>query len=257
MIDRADIATRLVEERARIGYSQADFARALGVSRETVRRYEIAATTISAEFLAEAVSLGMDVQYILVGVRSQNMERAEQAATQDAPKYQAQTISVSENGDVINTHTYKKITKAEVKPGDEHISEWQASRLKKLVDEVVETEERVKNKPASHRSVWSALNHHCGVTTYRLIPEEKFVTAEKYLRQRIGRLNASTRAVKSDGAAWRQKKYAYIKINTKGDEEWLNAHLKRHYQVESLTELDNNQLEKLYRSVSSRKSRRK
>lgn len=49
-ITREDMGIRLVEERSRLGYSQADFAHQTDVSRESLRLNEIGRTGISAEF---------------------------------------------------------------------------------------------------------------------------------------------------------------------------------------------------------------
>lgn len=71
---RVDLALRLVEERKRLGFSQNNFANLLGTTRESIRRYEIGFREMRAEFLANAMTLGVDGQYVLSGVRSANMD---------------------------------------------------------------------------------------------------------------------------------------------------------------------------------------
>ncbi|MBF0284486.1 MAG: ORF6C domain-containing protein [Magnetococcales bacterium] len=145
-------------------------------------------------------------------------------------------------------------TRVEVKPGDGHISEDQAAKLTELVQQIVELEAKLKKKaPRSFRGVWGALNAHCGFTRYRLILYTDYGKAENYLRQWIGRLNSMASAPVADNDAWRKKRYAYIKINTKDLEAWLTAYLKKNYKVDSITELTDEELDRTYRAVASKK----
>jgi DNA-binding XRE family transcriptional regulator len=259
MIERADIAIRLVEERTRTGFTQADFARKLDISREGLRLYELGQRGLSAEFLAQAAALGVDVQYVLTGVPSANRAEAERAAQPQvnvSSGGNANVVQVAQAGSTIhlvNTQNHVTHTKAEVKPGDQHITEVQAAKLTELVRQIVELETQLKKAPKSFRSVWAALNAHCGVTRYLLIALEDFPKAEKYLRQWIGRLNSMASAPVADNETWRKRRYSYIKINTKDDSDWLAAYLKKTFKVTSLTELSDEQLDRTYRAVAARK----
>ena len=262
-IERADIAIRLVEERARIGYSQADFARKLGASRETLRRYEIGESGLSGEFLAQAAALGIDVQYVLTGVRSMNLQEAEiaaQPASQSVKGGAGNVVHFMNGGTVNMISTPKHVTRttAKVEPGKQHISEGQAAKLTALVQEIVELEAKLKKAPKSFRAVWGALNSHCGVTRYLLIAVEDYDKAEKYLRQWIGRLSSMASAPVADNDAWRKRRYAFIKINTKDDEgsAWLATYLTRTFGKTTLTDLDDSGLDRTYRAVASRKRNR-
>jgi len=269
-IDRIDIATRLIEERGRVGFSQKDFARQLDISREGLRLYEMGQRSINAEFLAKAAGLGVDVQYVLTGIRSQNNDRATQAASPIThigsgasgnvfSIHTATGVQVGNNNttnhNTTNINTDRHITKTVVQsnPGKEHISESQKATLKELVNKVEELEQKFRRTPASYRSIYASLNSHCGVTSYSLIPLEKYEKAEKYLRQWIGRLSSQKRAGADDEV--RKRKYAYIKINTQSDESWLRTYLANRFNATSLTELDDDQLLKTYRAVASRKQK--
>ncbi|AKE69864.1 helix-turn-helix domain-containing protein [Pseudomonas aeruginosa] len=264
-IDRESIAIRLTEERARKGYSQADFARQLDVTREGLRLYEMGQRGVSAEFLAKAAGLGIDVQYVLTGIKSNNAAEAEKNASPEPSSAVsisggnfAGFVGTAQTGStvhMINTPRYVTNTKAEVKPGEDHISEEQAAKLTTLVSDIVELEQRVRKAPKSFRGVWASLNAHCGVTRYRLIPAKDFAKAEKYLYTWIGRLNSSSKAATSDNDTWRKRRFAYIKINTKDDEEWLAAYLRKTFKVSSIKELDDASLDRTYRAVASRKRR--
>jgi hypothetical protein len=164
---------------------------------------------------------------------------------------------VAPQGDVyIHEAPTRTNTIAEVKPGIEHISDEQAAALHALVNKVVETEARLKQKPRAHQTVWSAVNAHCGVPRYRLIKTVDFAKARKYLHEWIGRLDSMASAPVKDGDAWRKRKYAYIKINSKGDPAALDRYIARNFKASSITELDNQQLEQVYRYVAGRKSKK-
>jgi transcriptional regulator with XRE-family HTH domain len=262
-LDRADLAIRLVEERARTGYTQADFASKLGVSREGLRRYEVGERGFPAEFLAQAASLGVDVQYVLTGIRSTNVHATELAAIPAAVSVgennQGNAVGIIQPGaNVQQIVTQRHITRtvAEVKPGDIHIGEEQAVALRALVDKVVETEKRLKKAPRTHQSVWRALNAHCKVTQYRLILKDDFPKAQKYLHTWIGRLDSMASAPVKDGDAWRKRKYAYIKINSRDDPASLDRYIAKNFKASSISELDNDQLEQTYRYVAGRKKKK-
>ena len=74
---------RLKEERTRLGLSQSALAELLGVTKWTVINYERAGgrgTPIPADLLSTCARLGMDVQYILTGVPSTNLNRVAEEA---------------------------------------------------------------------------------------------------------------------------------------------------------------------------------
>ena len=260
-IERADIAIRLVGERTKTGYSQAAFARALGISREGLRLYESGQRDLSAEFLAKAASLGADVQYVLTGVRSANLaetERAAQPTVHIASGASANVVQLARRGTTINmisTQKHVTTTKAEVSPVMPHL-QVAAAKLTEMVHEIVELEAKLKKRPKSFKGVWGALNAYCRVTRYLLIAAVDYGRAEKYLRQWIGRLNSTASAPAADNAAWRKRRYAYIKINTRYSDDWLNDYLRKNFKAQSLTELDDVDLDRTYRTVASRKRSR-
>lgn len=261
-IERSDIAIRLSEERGRIGISQGEFCRVLGIATETLRRYENGQREMGAEFVAKAATVGIDVQYVLLGIRSANAREAEKAVAPPGVSFSGENngnvIGVINGGTIhqINTQRHVQKTIAEVKPGEEHISDEQAAQLHALVETVVETEKRLKEKPRGHRAVWGALNAHCNVPQYRLIRAEDFAKAQKYLHQWSGRLDSMASAPVKDGDAWRKRKYAYIKINSKNDPDAVDRYIAKNFGVTSLSELDNTQLEQVYRYVASRKAKK-
>ncbi len=179
-----------------------------------------------------------------------------------APAAPAQNINVSGgNGNAIgNNNTVHNISTAKVihrpkvtvVPGHEVITEAQAVEIRSLVMEVGDLEKLHKKTPKSYAAIQNAANKKGGVTQYRLIPLDKFEVVKKYLWQWRGRLTGTKSAPKKDNAAWRNRQYAYIKINVKqlATESKLADLLQRKFSVDSITALDDTQLRSVYLSVA-------
>lgn len=61
------IGERLRAERQRLGYAQADFGAAVGVSKTTQFNYEAGDRTPDARYLRKAASLGLDLLHVVTG----------------------------------------------------------------------------------------------------------------------------------------------------------------------------------------------
>ncbi len=131
-------SARLKQERTRLDLSQVALAKALGVSKWTVINYERTGgrgTPIPADLLSACSRLGMDVQYILTGVRSSNLNRV---AEESGAYRQAEgkgTASLS-NEEQNLLEKYRRL-----KPQ-------QRTHAQAIVDALIPVEERVKGKPA-------------------------------------------------------------------------------------------------------------
>lgn len=254
----AEISLRLTEERVRLGISQADMARRLGVTRETMRKWEAGLSAIGSEALSSAFQMGVDVQYVLTGVRAAYCGDQAPAITTGAVSSGIGVVMQGGNAQIINTSRHVTRTRAVVTPGEDHITDAQAATLTSMVQKIVETEGKLKKKPASHRSVWAALNRYCMVPQYRLIPSNSFEKARQFLNTWLGRLGAMASAPVKDGDTWRKRHYAYIKINTKAPEDLaaLDRYMVEHFGGTSLSVLSNDELDKVYRYVAGRRARR-
>jgi transcriptional regulator with XRE-family HTH domain len=69
-----EIGVRLSEERTRLGYSQADICGSCGISKRSYIHYESGDRSPDAEFLGAASKIGMDIQFIVIGIRSANFQ---------------------------------------------------------------------------------------------------------------------------------------------------------------------------------------
>jgi transcriptional regulator with XRE-family HTH domain len=66
-----EIGLRLKEERKLLGLTQEELANKLAIRRGTQIRYENGSRTPSAEYLANAANIGIDLVYVLTGLRHQ------------------------------------------------------------------------------------------------------------------------------------------------------------------------------------------
>lgn len=250
-----EIAIRWRAERERLGFSQRDFADKIGVTRETMRRWESGLSVPTAEALALAHGFGMDVLYVITGDNGGNNQRKKEGPAVSIGSVQGVGVAF-EGSKIINTFKHTERVVAEVKPGEAHITDEQASTLQRLVDEIVNLENKLKKTPATHRSVWSTLNRFCRAPSYRLIKFDEFQKARQYLDKWIGRLNSMASAPVQDGDAWRKRRYAYIKVNTKiaSDNDAMLQYIKK-FGASSISELSNDELEQTYRYVARRRSK--
>lgn len=254
------IAERFTLERERLGFSQSDFANKIGMSREGLRKNENGETALKADTLAIAAELGLDIQYVVSGIRSNNLADVEQkvgAHINIQTGGSANVIQNAQTGSTINmVSTQNHITRTVVKsdPDDRHISVKQQAIIQHLVNDIVEMEQLVKREPKTHRAVWSTLNRKFKVSSYKLILSEDFSAAEKYLRQWIGRLNNTKTAAIADNDKHRNRRYAFIHTNLSlVTEEWFRNYLKKNFDASSMKELSDTNLEKAYQAVSRKK----
>lgn len=64
-----DIGSRIKEERERLGMNQTEFGAVGNATRKTQFNYEIGERVPSADYLERLASIGVDVGYIITGIR--------------------------------------------------------------------------------------------------------------------------------------------------------------------------------------------
>jgi hypothetical protein len=162
---------------------------------------------------------------------------------------------VGSGNTVIKTEKHVTKTIAKPSPGSEHITEEQVGRLHKLKDEIIRLESMAKKDPATPGRVWGAVNRICGVGAMRMIPVQKFKKAENYMLQWIGRLTDTKSVKNKDPEGVRNKRIAYIKLNSKDPEikKAVSTYMLDRFNANSLKDLDLPDLERVYRYVASKK----
>lgn len=178
-----------------------------------------------------------------------------------AKKKEKDSSSIAVNGDkniigngniVVTTEKVVNKVVAEVKPGEQHITDTQAGTLHKLVYDIADLEKILKKRPRTHQAIWIFLNRKMGVSAYRLIPCDKFDEAEKILRKEIGRLN-SMRSAHTKNPDWRNSRYRFIHANCKKHDLYdrMREYLLNNHGVESIKALTDDKLELTYQAVAS------
>lgn len=102
---------RLKAERTRLGLSQVALGRALGVTKWTVINYERAGgrgTPIPADLLSACSKLGMDVQYIITGVASSNLNRVAEEAGGYRTESRRPTVLSKEEQQLLEKYRHLK-----------------------------------------------------------------------------------------------------------------------------------------------------
>lgn len=140
---------------------------------------------------------------------------------------------------------------APVPPPPDHITEEQAAILKRLHDEWVALSAAVKTKakPITGQQAWVDINRvgHC--TTYKHMRQVHFDTACAFVKQQMAILRSGKTARRRD-PKWRSSRIGAIKarcINQLGDEYAYRPYIVKNFRAQSLTELDDEQLEATYR----------
>lgn len=145
----------------------------------------------------------------------------------------------------------------EFTPGEDNISSDQASKLKKIVDQIVELEKKTRQKPKSHQAVWSAFNRHMKVTYYRECRKENYPQAEAYLMKWKGRLQSQKKFMNTETEEWRKVKFTGIYARAKSALGWgkedVHNYIRGKYGVDSLKDLKNEDLESFYRYIFRQK----
>jgi transcriptional regulator with XRE-family HTH domain len=145
--NKNSLGNRLAEERGRLGLTQQDLAKTSDSTRESVGKYERDVNVPGGEALKAFARLGMDVQYILTGVRSLNLYRV---AEEDPPKYRPEPTKKQVDPEVLQgviagVKEYLNETGRELSPAKE------AELVMLLLDFM--NAENVQNKSAVREAV--------------------------------------------------------------------------------------------------------
>lgn len=136
------------------------------------------------------------------------------------------------------------------------ISEAQACRLKELVAEWVVTHNQVKPRsPLTHQAAWTKLNRRIKVATYRATPASDFDDQEKWLLKQAAIIRSMASASGKDDT-WRADRIKAIKTRASrnlGDANIYKPYIKRTFGADSLTDLANDELQRTYNWVYSKK----
>ncbi len=125
-------------ERLRLGLSQVALGKALGVTKWTIINYERTGgrgTPIPADLLSACSRMGMDVQYIITGVSSNNLNRVAEEAGGYRTEPKRPTVLSKEEKHLLEK--YRRL-----KPS-------QRSQAQTIVEALISAEGKTVKKPAS------------------------------------------------------------------------------------------------------------
>lgn len=161
------------------------------------------------------------------------------------------------NNTIVNHFNAEKVIrrpKIEVKTGDGVITAQQKSRLQQLVKDWIDIHDAVHVKKKSFGSAWSAVNKRADVNSYHEIPADKFEAIEKWLLVQIGIKNSMPSA-KKKSSTWRNGRIKGIqsRCNQLGIQDKRKEYMKKTFGQDSLTMLSDEDVDKVYRWVMSKK----
>lgn len=138
-----------------------------------------------------------------------------------------------------------------VPPPVDHISDEQAAELKRLHSEWIQLSGNVKTraKPITPQQAWIAINRAGQSRTYTHMRQANFDAACAYVQQQMAILR-SGKLARSRDPKWRNSRIGAIKarsINQLGDEFAYRPYITKNFNAQSLTELDDEQLDATYR----------
>ncbi len=255
------VAKYLQELMAELHLNQSELAQLLGVPQQRISKYLQAKELPRAEVLIRMADLG--------GVSLDDLLRPDRPipkpklSQKDVEQINIQLQGVKAKGDIAVgkdvkiIKTEKVVEKHEWKPGENAITAEQARRLQELVEQIVELEQMVSQKPKSYGAVWSAFKKKFKIPTYKALPKERFAEAEAYLLRWIGRLKSRLKDTHTED--WRKERRRAIyftAVNLLGmTEEELRDLIQQRYGVRRLHDLTDDQLENLYRYIMNLKNR--
>lgn len=232
---------------SQLQFSQEELAATMGIKQGRLSKYLNNKELPNAEFiinLARKANVTVDEIYSF----NKDTSKKPQINVEGFINIVGNNNNVAGRDIFINSSIKKRF---EFTPTEDHISSTQSSKLKTIVDDIVELEKKTRQKPKSHQAIWSAFNRHMGVTYYRETPRDQFNKAEAYLMKWKGRLQSQKKFINSETDDWRKKRFSAIYARAKSKLSWGKEDVQNYilgkYGVDSLKHLSNDDLEKVYK----------
>lgn len=179
------------------------------------------------------------------------------------PKASA-AVTITGNGNVVGNgnvihHNFLQVQQQKVvrprivaPPPDGAISEAQAHELKALVEEIGQLEIQTRTRPRGYGAIWKAFQGRMKVASYRHLLAVQFDEAKQYLMQERGRLLRSSAAKARLGGDFINSRMKAIHARCREFEDGNSkrlAYMQRNFNAKSMTDLDADQIERLYTYV--------
>ncbi len=184
------------------------------------------------------------------------------APKQKPTQSKSKVVNIRGDGNVVaggDVHIYNApiappTPKPIIKTGDGVLTAHQKGELRDRVTDWVQLHGQIKQRPLSWGSAWNKVNRHVGVNSYHEIPQEHFDAAVRFIQVEMGKLNSMPSA-KKKSPEWRNKRIAAIHARCKQKDlvSWRIKHMEKKFGRTSMIELDDTELEQLYRAVFAKK----
>jgi hypothetical protein len=168
-----------------------------------------------------------------------------------APSEPPQSVQITGHGNIVghgNTVIHAPIVRPRnvIDPRASDLTEAQKLKLRDLVNDWVNAYNtiRVRAKPLTYGAAWSSFQRKFRITSYHLLPADRFDEACAWLKTQRARIDNMKTAPRRD-PAWRARQIAYIKARCKnqlGDEYRYRPYIKRRFGKTSLAALEDDEL---------------
>lgn len=142
-----------------------------------------------------------------------------------------------------------------VQPGHGVIDEDQKAAITALRAEWLALHSAIKKKPLTDAAAWVKINRAAGVTSYHLIPPERFDQVLAYIKGEMAKLR-NMRSAPGNDAGWRAARIGAIKArcnNQLADPEAYRQYIRKNFKAESLADLATDQLQRTYTYIMGKK----
>ncbi|SIQ95181.1 hypothetical protein SAMN05421829_108125 [Aromatoleum tolulyticum] len=170
----------------------------------------------------------------------------------------AKSVQITVNGAVsgqivggdVNNYTVARPPRPRVvvTPGDGVVTEEQKARINALRIDWIALHNSIKRAPLTDAAAWIRINRKAGVTSYHLIPAERFDLVVKFIKQEMAKLRAMPSAPSKDDD-WRRSRISAIKARCKnqlGDADAYKSYIRKNFSLESLADLSTDQLRRTH-----------
>lgn len=229
--------------------TQEGLAKQLGIPKSTLQRYLSGSRLGGVDDLLKIAELA--------GITLDDLIKSDIPKLPTENKIEVRNshgVAIAGRDVYMNTVVKRKV---EYKPAPEDITGDQANRLKDLVNEIVEFEQKTKKKPKTYGAIWNALNRKMSVTYYREIKQYQFEAAELYLMQWAGKLKKGLR--RTDEDEYRKERQKAIFAAARNQLGWtkdnIDSYIFERYGKDSIRDLTKKELEQLYNVIFAKKKK--
>jgi hypothetical protein len=163
---------------------------------------------------------------------------------------------VGDGNTVIHTQTVRRINR--IDPTRSELTEDQKLKLRELINAWIDAHNtiRVRARPLTHAAAWYSFQRKFRVTSYHVLPADRFEEACNWLKTQRARIDRLKTASKRD-PSWRARQIAYIKARCKnqlGDERCYQTYIERTFGKTSLADLDDDELARTKSYIAHKKA---